>query len=302
MTYRCVMENADEFRSRRMQFWIFLLAGMAVGAFLSTAVWWFDAAWLQYSVIVTLLCLVVALLIRSSGIEIRRVDPTLAETPLMLARDAELFDLYKATSQSLLRISWRNDPIFRDVALRRLGKISSELAAISEGEVVFEGTETWRIVYEQLLRSRGLYQYRSVSWITTEDYWQDEPGKQSIRLNIELHESGQAAVERIVIIKDELWPLSDPRPSLSICNWIQSQHVHGIWVQLVRESQLAGESDLVADFGIYGSRAVGYQTVDEHGRTVRFVMKFTIDEIERAEERWKRLQVYSTSYVDLLDR
>ena len=296
------MDSARDFQLRSKSFWGHVSAGLTLGIMLSTAYYSVSWEWFAITALIASLCVTLALVLRLSGVEFQRTEPTLAETPILLARVPELFDVYQELNQSLLQISWRKDPIFRDVALKRLNKISDEAARISQGEVVFEGTETWRIVYEELLRSRGLYQYRSVSWITTEDYWQDEPGQQSIRLNAELHENGQLGVERIAIVSDEFWPVGDVLPSVRIQQWVHMQHVHGIWVQLVRESQLAGEGDLLADFGIYGNRAVGYQTVDDHGRTVRFSLKFTIDEIVRAEERWRRLQVYSTSYADLLDR
>ena len=296
------MNSASDLQSRSTSLWAHDLVGLTLGAL--TASVYFSDSWSGIAIIVliTILCVTLSLIVRLSGLAIRTMEPTLTETPLLLAREPELFDIYEELSQSLLRIGWRKDPIFREVALKRLAKVVEEAIQVSRGEVVFEGTETWRIVYEDLLRSRGLYQYRSVSWVTTEEYWQDAPGQQSIQLNAELHENGQLGVERIVVVADKFWPAGDILPSVRIQQWIHLQHIHGIWVQLVRESQLSGESDLVADFGIYGARAVGYQTVDEHGRTIRFSLRFTIDEIERAEERWQRLQVYSTSYADLLDR
>ncbi len=84
--------------------------------------------------------------------------------------------------------------------------------------------------------------------------------------------------------------------------WIDDQHRHGICVKLVRQSVLAEEADLIVDMGIYGSRAVGFQEIDEHGRTVRFTLSFGFSEVLAAEQRWERLSVYSISYQKLLDR
>ena len=127
-------------------------------------------------------------------------------------------------------------------------------------------------------------------------------GVRAFRLNLELHESEQLKVERIAIIADEFWPADEPLPASRIRQWIHEQHVAGIWIKLVRQSQLAGETDLVADIGIYGTRAVGQQALDEMGRTVKFTLNFNMDQILQAEERWKRLDVYATAYGDLLDQ
>lgn len=137
--------------------------------------------------------------------------------------------------------------------------------------------------------------------MTTDSYWQDEPGRRSLKVNIELHEKEQISIERIVIVKDSDWLNDAVLPTERIRQWIHQQHVVGIWIALVRESQLANEPALLADFGIYGSRAVGTQQVDAHGRTVSFRLQFDYSAVEEAEGRWKRLQVYATSYGNLLD-
>jgi hypothetical protein len=256
-----------------------------------------------------LLCLALSLILvtvgwlvyRAMRIEANESEPSLLETPLRLARDDEVFKRYQELSRSLLRISWQNDPIYRELALQQLAATSERIRNVAQGEITFRDTEVWRLAYEQLLRSPGLYQYRSVSWMTTDSYWQDEPGRQSLKLNMELHERQQIMVERIVILKDSDWLNDRDLPAPKIRQWIHEQHVHGIWIALVRESQLQSESDLLEDFGIYGSRAVGFQRVDDHARTKSFVLKFDINAIEEAESRWKRLQVYATAYDDLLD-
>lgn len=191
-------------------------------------------------------------------------EPSLLETPLRLARDDEVFKRYQELSRSLLRISWRNDPIYRELALQQLAATSERLRNVAQGEITFRDTEVWRLAYEQLLRSPGLYQYRSVSWLTTDSYWQDEPGRRSLNLNIELHEKEQISVERIAIVRDMDWPSDADLPAPKIRQWIHQQHMSGIWIALVRESQLENEPDLLADLGIYGSRAVGFQQVTKN--------------------------------------
>jgi hypothetical protein len=75
-------------------------------------------------------------------------------------------------------------------------------------------------------------------------------------------------IERIVIVADGLWPNGEQVPIEPIATWLDEQVRHEIDVRLVRASRL--EDDLLADFGLYGNRAVGQQQVDDQGRTVRF--------------------------------
>lgn len=224
------------------------------------------------------------------------------EASLELAGDRDVFDRSRLLSDSLLRISRQQDSIFREIALEHLDELVRRAATIAEGTFVFEGTETWRIVYERLLRSPGLHRYRSVAWVKNANYWQDEPGRKSMAVNYELHEGERLNVERIAIIADDLWPVGEVWPTELLRQWLHEQHVRGIWVKFVRQSALAHEPDLIADIGIYGSRAIGVQELDEHCRTVRFTLTFDFASVATAEERWKRLAVYAESFAGYLDR
>ncbi len=223
------------------------------------------------------------------------------DVPFHLAHDRDVFERYRQISQALLLVGQRGDPIYREIALEQLSSLATELATIGDGTIVFEDTETWRLVYGKLLRSPGIHLYRSVSWMKTTGYWQDQPGLQSMRLNFELLHDGHITIERIVIINDELWPVASDLPVDRVHQWIAEQHSHGISIQLVRQSALASECDLIADIGIYGSRAVGVQELDEQCRTVSFTLTFDFDELTEAEDRWRRLSVYSMAYCDILD-
>ena len=121
-------------------------------------------------------------------------------------------------------------------------------------------------------------------------------------LNLELHDAGIVNIERTAIIADHLWPQDELFPVEPVHAWLKQQYMHGIWIKLVRESQLDGERELVSDFGIYGSRAVGMQMADAAGRTIRFELSFDFERVKQAESIWERLQVFATSYRDLLDR
>ena len=84
--------------------------------------------------------------------------------------------------------------------------------------------------------------------------------------------------------------------------WLQQQHSRGIWIKFVRESALSKEPELIADIGIYGSRAVGMQELDDDCCTVRFTLTFHRARVTEAESRWTRLAVYAESFSDYLDR
>jgi hypothetical protein len=108
-------------------------------------------------------------------------------------------------------------------------------------------------------------------------------------------------IERIVILPDALWPDPQRLPSPTINEWLYVQHNHGLHIVLVRESALHTEPDLLSDFGIYGNRAVGTQELDEHSRTIRFLLSFDPQAVRLAVDRWRRLSVFGIPYQSLLE-
>jgi hypothetical protein len=70
---------------------------------------------------------------------------------------------------------------------------------------------------------------------------------------------------------------------------------------LVRAAALDAEPDLLADYGIYGDRAVGTQELDERSRTTRFTLSFDPQTVRLADDRWRRLSVFGIPYQSLLD-
>jgi len=195
----------------------------------------------------------------------------------------------------------QSDPILRNMALLKLSSVSGEMTSLANGNLVFHGTETWRSVYENILKSSDVKEYRSVAWVRSHDYWQDVPGRQSMEVNFEAAHRG-VLVERIAILADRLWPKEQLLPSPPLLGWIEEQNANGIWVMLVRESALAADPDLVADFGIYGERAVGHQEIDDHCRTLRFSLDFSPGAVRLARDRWQRLSVFAVSFRRLLDQ
>ena len=251
---------------------------------------------LMASVIIGLLLSTRAMLHSSSE------QPKLLQTLLELAADTELAILHESLAQSLRRIADQPDVIFRRLAISRLETIASDCRLLGNATVQFSTTESWRVVYEELLRSPGLHLYRSVAYIETAHYWQDGPGQQSTQLNLELHDADIINIERIAIVADHLWPENELFPVEPLHSWLEQQHRYGISVRLLRESLLENDIDLLCDFGIYGSRAVGIQHADPAGRTVRFVLDFNFTKVQQAEATWSRLGIYATPYRDLLEQ
>ncbi len=229
-------------------------------------------------------------------------NPTLLQVLIDVAQDRDISQLHAAIAEALRELTQQADPIFRQLAISRLQSVSKDCNLLGEGVIEFVSTESWRVVYEELLRSPGLHLYRSVAYIETAHYWQDGPGQQSTQLNLELHDAGVVTIERTAIVADHLWPESELFPVEPLHTWLDQQHRYGIWVRLVRESSLENDTDLLTDLGIYGSRGVGFQTADPAGRTIRFRLDFNFERVQEAERKWNRLGVYSTSYSDLLGK
>jgi hypothetical protein len=199
-----------------------------------------------------------------------------------------------------MTLAGQPDPLLREIAALKLASVNAQIITIAAGTVVFEGTETWRTVYEQLLAGGTIREYRSVAWVRSADYWQDAPGRQSMRANfVAVH--NRVLIERIVVLPEAIWPDDRGLPAEVIRPWIQEQHDHGLHLVLVRESALRGEPDLLADFGIYGARAVGTQELDEQSRTVRFTLAFDPQAVRLANDRWRRLSIFGIPYQSLLE-
>jgi hypothetical protein len=202
---------------------------------------------------------------------------------------------------ALAKIAGHENPVFRQHALAKARELVDEISRISEGEIVFENTETWRTAYQNLLQHLAFNDYYSVAWVRTPAYWNDPPGRQSMELNYQLLGLG-LRIERQLILSEQLWPRYSLIPESSIRTWIEEQHFRGISISLIREGDLAPEPDLLRDFGIYGDCATGEQVVDEDARTVRFVLRFSSPSVRQAHDRWARLALFSIPYTKALDQ
>ncbi len=215
--------------------------------------------------------------------------------PLALAADPAVFRVYRSLCDGLLAVAQLPDGILREAVVQKLESVTGQVAELGEGRVTFALTEGWRTVYERLLLSSGLKSYRSVAWVRTKDYWQDAPGRQSMRTNFEAVARG-VVVERIVILSDSLWSADASAPASSIRLWLEEQHGRGVRVSIVREVEVEREPDLLTDTGIYGTKAVGVQELDEASRTLKFTLDLDLQSVEEAEERWKRLRLYARAF------
>ena len=281
---------------------VYLPFGVTLAALVFSIWWLLPLAALISIVIGLLITLLVVAGLTLQRVRSRDVENEAMSTLIALASDPDILERHTLIADSLRSISTQKDTIYRKLVLQQLSILVDQTRRLANGSIDYPSTEAWRVVYEELLRSPGLHLYRSVSHIESAHYWQDGPGQQSTMLNIELHDAGIVNIERTAIIADHLWQQDESFPVEPVHAWLKQQYMHGIWVKLVRESQLAGERELVSDFGIYGSRAVGMQMADAAGRTIRFELSFDFERVKQAESIWKRLQVFATSYRDLLDR
>ncbi len=211
--------------------------------------------------------------------------------PIGLAADKALFDSYTLLCQRLIRIEQQRNDVLREFSLLKLRAIDDELESLGRGEVIFQTTESWRTVYERLLTS-GITHYRSVAWIKSANYWQDQPGRSSMELNFRVHKSG-LPIERIAIIRDALWPVEGDVLVEPVRRWLDLQEAAGIRIGILRESDLASEQDLLCDFGIYGGTAVGVQSLDDSSRTIQFRLLFDSTDVSLFNDRWTRLNLFS---------
>ena len=85
--------------------------------------------------------------------------------PMSLASDLQFFEIYRHYAEAISKIADIPDPAFRNAALQQLATIGHSLQNLGEGMLTFENTESWRLIYEQILRSNHVYSYKSNSAI-----------------------------------------------------------------------------------------------------------------------------------------
>ena len=188
-----------------------------------------------------------------------------------------------------------------DFADYTIAQFVQHLDRISHGILEFDGTESWRAAYKELLNAPQVKSYRSVALIKQPEYWRDDAGEVSLQENLRLIHKGRS-IERIAILGDAVWPPEKPLLETEVGRWLKRQADGSIRVFVVRDSALASAPELRVDFGIYGEDAVGIQEVDETARTRKFTFFFEATEKRLAEQRWKRLMAYSRPLEEFIER
>jgi hypothetical protein len=257
---------------------------------------------MQLAAMAASLCLMVGALIVYFQLRWeRQLGPVIEQLqiPIALAPHHPFSGPYRDFTDSLCTLARQRDPLLHEIAITKLTSLAEEVHTLANGTVEFHSTETWRAVYEKILLTLTVKAYLSVAWVKTSNYWDDVPGRRSLQLNQQLVAAGYH-VERIVILRDRLWPSSERLPVGDVLSWLKQQSDNGIQIRLVRESVVADEPNLLCDFGIYGTQAVGEQELDDSCRTLRFSLRFDSHSIQLAHDRWERLHLYTTGLCDLL--
>jgi len=222
------------------------------------------------------------------------------EVPLALAPDPLLLDQYGRIVEAFARLAERRHPVLNDFAHYTIAQFVHHLDRISQGILEFDGTESWRAAYKELLNAPQVKSYRSVALIRQPEYWRDAAGEVSLQENLRLIHKGRS-IERIAILGDEVWPADQPLFKTEVGRWLKRQADGAIKIYIVRDDALASAPDLRIDFGIYGADAVGIQEVDERARTKKFTFYFDATERQLAEQRWKRLLAYSRPLEEFIE-
>lgn len=220
-----------------------------------------------------------------------------------LASRPQLYEQYLKMVDTLRQIAEHDDSVFREAAAIQVATLVAKLQDVRPGVLEFTG-EQWRTVYKAILLRPGLDYYKSVAHAKNDDYWQDAPGRVSTEINVRLVKLG-ARVERIVILREKdkhLWNGTCIPNESRVGEWMRQQQENGIRVYCVLESQLSRDASLIRDFGIYGSRAVGYQFTDDNCRIERFLLHFDTNKLDVANSHWEQLKLYARPLVDISEK
>ncbi len=239
--------------------------------------------------------------LRAYEAAIARAQPMI-EKSRQISQDSSMAHRYHQIVNGIIGSQGITHQLFRELAIDYLELVGNRTEALGQGQVEFRETEAWRVAYDKILSHGDVMSYRSIAWVTSNGYWQDEPGQSSTELNYRLQYNKRLQIERIAILADNVWRPGEKFPEDPIHQWLIEQYNHGIWVELVRESSIVDEPELLADVGIYGNIAVGKQFIDRESRTTRFILSFDPREIEAAVDHWEKLKLFSVSLQKLLDQ
>lgn len=215
---------------------------------------------------------------------------------LPLTADSNVRNSYEEIIGALHVVVESPNAVFRTLGRERIAALSHDFRNLSRQRLIYVGTEAWRTAYAEVLQNTQVSEYRSVAWVRSENYWQDQPGHQSLRLNCELAERGVRVTRIIILRASERIERSGEFPA-TILTWMEVQNRAGIKLMYVDENALLQEKDLLADYGIYGDVAVGIlDTDDTSSRTLQFRLSFDAMDLAIHREKWERLLLYATEW------
>lgn len=218
--------------------------------------------------------------------------------PVRLIHDKKLLDYFTQIAEQVIHISTLRDQCFQGLAEQRIQRIIDQLSQLADGTVVFSEPDSWRPVYEELLRGPLVHHYRSVAWVRSADYWTNLPASKNMLLNYDLSLAGKLRIERIMIVSD--WVMDDPLLANPGRFWseLSRQMDSGIDIFLVRESSVPSGSPLLCDIGIYGTHACGEEKGGELENSATFLFHFNHQKVAEFENRWQCLKGYSIHFND----
>lgn len=267
-----------------LEFWTtIIIGGMILGCALI-----FGDIQTQMAVVGTYATVILSL-IMAVFLKILSVDALMGrmhEISQKIAHEPNVKEFYDQTIDALCQTFEIKDQVFLELVKSKLNEFRLQLVTeLAVGMISFRA-ESWRVPYQKILSQPDVTLYKSIAWVKSEAYWQDEAGRSSIEFNYELISRGKE-IERIFILRDNVLKSS------KIKKWIREQRDNGIKVLIAKESSIPSEEDLLYDLGIYGNRAVGYQHIDDNCRTIKFELYFDKSQIERAKEIFERLKLHT---------
>lgn len=278
------------FSLRSIEFWVTTILG---GVFLACAFIFGDLK-IQLAIIATYLVAVLGLAV-SVLVQIASVDTSIAsvdtsidqirDVSQRIAGERDVKAFYENTIEPLCSTFHNKDEEFRKLADNVLNDFYMKLCELGQGKCTFLA-DSWRVPYEEILKQEDVTFYQSIAWVKSERYWSDGPGRRGTDLNLTLAKQGKA-IERIFILRPSIFNND------TIKQWIKKQNDGGIRVWLVKEERLPPVEDLRHDLGIYGTRATGYQYMNDNCDAERYEMYFNDVQMGKALRTFRGLKIYA---------
>jgi hypothetical protein len=218
-----------------------------------------------------------------------------------LAGHRELERLYRVLCEALAAVASQPEGARKEAMTQKLIALGVQFRAIASGAGALSGAESWYVAHDAILAVPDLKEYRAIVRIPNAECVRDPAIQESLRASFAAVRRG-VLVERILILAESLWPMGRLLPSDEILPWIEDQHNHGHRVILIRERDLAPETNLPIDTCMFDDWAVGTRDLDDHSRTGRVALDFTPTAVRTALGHLDRLSNLGISFRELLVR